>query len=165
MVAEDVVLWHEADGVATLTLNRPERLNAWTEAMEARYLDLLQRAAETPRVRAVVVTGAGRGFCPGLDMDLLAGAATGGPGWAQAQAYARDLAANCSPASMAAIKAQIYGAWHTSLEVAAGEAIRLAVESLDGPDFVEGVGSYVEGRPPAFPPLGQGTSFTSTPQP
>ena len=68
----DVVLWEEADGVATLTLNRPERLNAWTGSMQTRYLELLHRAAERPSVRAVVVTGAGRGFCPGIDLDLLA---------------------------------------------------------------------------------------------
>ena len=269
MADDDVVLWEEADGVATLTLNRPDRMNAWTGPMEARYFDLLERATATPSVRAVVVTGAGRGFCPGADMDILSGAAAEGaegltatgPGrrpktfattvpkivvaavngacagvglvqalccdirfaaagakwttafsrrglvaeygssWllprlvgtsraldllasgrvftseealelglvsrvlpatevlAAAQAYARDLAASCSPASMAVMKQQVYGAWGESLDEALRRANRLMVQSLSGVDFVEGVRSYVDRRPPAFEPLGQGTAF------
>lgn len=54
-----------------LTLNRPERLNAWTMELERHYLDLLNRTAADPSVRAVVVTGAGRGYCPGGDMAEL----------------------------------------------------------------------------------------------
>ena len=273
MPDEDVVLWDEAEGVATLTLNRPARMNAWTGPMEARYFDLLERAADTPSVRAVVVTGAGRGFCPGVDLDLLSGGDVGtpetsgltasGPGhrpktfattipkivvaavngacagvglvqalccdvrfaaagarWAtafsrrglvaehgaawllprlvgtsraldllasgrpftseeaaamglvsrvvpadqvlaEAQAYARDLAASCSPASMAVMKRQVYEAWDLSLADALAHAAQLTVESLRGPDFVEGVRSYLDRRPPAFSPLGHGTTFPS----
>jgi len=76
---EDVVLRETRDGVTLLTLNRPERLNAWTLAMEERYFDLLAEAAHDPDVRVVVVTGAGRGFCAGLDADALAGVAGGTP--------------------------------------------------------------------------------------
>jgi len=273
---DDVVLWEEADGVATLTLNRPERMNAWTGSMQARYLELLHRAAERPSVRAVVVTGAGRGFCPGIDLDLLAvvaGAASADPDVAlllptgpdahpeafaasipkivvaavngacagiglvqalccdvrfaaagarwttafarrglvaeygsawlltrlvgtsraidllasgrvftseealalglvsrvvpaeevvvAAQAYARDLAASCSPASMAAMKRQVHAAWDSSLDAAISLADRLALESLAGPDVIEGIRSYRERRPPAFSPLGEGTAFTA----
>ena len=61
-----VVLDERDGGVLLLTLNRPERLNAWTLAMEERYFDLLAEAASDPGVRAIVVTGAGRGFCAGL---------------------------------------------------------------------------------------------------
>ena len=276
MDGDDVVLWEEADGVATLTLNRPERMNAWTGSMQARYLELLHRAAERPSVRAVVVTGAGRGFCPGIDLDLLAvvaGAASADPdvalllptgpdahpeafaasipkivvaavngacagiglvqalccdvrfaaagarwttafarrglvaeygsAWlltrlvgtsraidllasgrvftseealalglvsrvvpadevvAAAQAYARDLAASCSPASMAAMKRQVHAAWDSSLDAAISLADRLALESLAGPDVIEGIRSYRERRPPAFSPLGEGTAFTA----
>ena len=76
----DVVLAAPADhGVLVLTLNRPERLNAWTLAMEERYFDLLAAAAADPAVRAIVVTGAGRGFCAGLDAEALAGVAGGTP--------------------------------------------------------------------------------------
>lgn len=271
MADEDVVLWDQADGVATLTLNRPDRMNAWTGPMESRYFDLLQRAADTPSVRAIVVTGAGRGFCPGADMDLLAGGDVDGSGgggltdtgpgrrpktfattipkivvaavngacagvglvqalccdvrfaaagarwttafsrrglvaeygsaWllprlvgtsraldllasgrvftseeaaelglvsrvvpvadvlADAQAYARDLAAGCSPASVAVMKRQVYGAWDATLPEALAQANELMLRSLRGPDLVEGVQSYVQRRPPAFAPLGEGTTY------
>lgn len=67
------VLYRREGAVALLTLNRPDRLNAWNGAMEARYFELLDRAAADPEVRAIVVTGAGRGYCAGADMDLLQG--------------------------------------------------------------------------------------------
>src|SRR4051812_16217263 len=76
-MAEDVVLYEVDQGVALLTLNRPERMNAWTGALEVRYFDLLQQAADDPDVGAIVVTGAGRGFCPGADMALLQGIGAG----------------------------------------------------------------------------------------
>jgi enoyl-CoA hydratase/carnithine racemase len=60
-----------ADGVLTLTLNRPDRLNAWTRDMEEVYFDLLDRADDDPAVRAIVLTGAGRGFCAGADSASL----------------------------------------------------------------------------------------------
>ena len=59
------------DGVALLTLNRPDRLNAWTGEMERAYFELLDDCAARDDVRAIVVTGAGRGFCAGADMDSL----------------------------------------------------------------------------------------------
>lgn len=67
----EVVQGHVADGVAVITLNRPERLNAWTQAMEHDYFALLQDCGRSPDVRAIVVTGAGRGFCAGADMNEL----------------------------------------------------------------------------------------------
>lgn len=266
-MAEDVVLYEVRDRVALLTLNRPDRMNAWTGEMENRYFDLLDEAAADPEVGTIVVTGAGRGFCPGADMDLLQGigdagglasndrarrpvtfplsvpkpliaainGACAGVGWVQtlmcdvrfaaagakfttafarrglvaeygsswllprivgsanamdlllsarvivaeeAQAlglvnrvlaperlleetlaYAADLAANCSPASMATIKAQINRHWSLDLDAALAQTNSLMAQSLRGPDFKEGVASYVEKRPPAFAPLGQGTLF------
>jgi enoyl-CoA hydratase/carnithine racemase len=71
--ATDVVTRDVRDGVAVLTLNRPDRLNAWIPAMQVRYFDLLEEAAEDPAVKAIVVTGAGRGFCAGADMEVLQG--------------------------------------------------------------------------------------------
>jgi enoyl-CoA hydratase/carnithine racemase len=56
------------DGVATLTLNRPERLNAWNDAMAAELREAMQRCDEDDAVRAVVLTGAGRAFCAGADL-------------------------------------------------------------------------------------------------
>jgi enoyl-CoA hydratase/carnithine racemase len=71
MSDSEVVQRRDEDGVATLTLNRPDRLNAWTQAMEDRYFDLLTECGADPDVRVVVVTGAGRGFCAGADMEAL----------------------------------------------------------------------------------------------
>ncbi len=69
---DDDVLWRVADGVATITLNRPERMNAWTWPMHSTFFELVDRADDDPEVRAVVITGSGRGFCPGMDMEFLA---------------------------------------------------------------------------------------------
>jgi enoyl-CoA hydratase/carnithine racemase len=59
------------DGIATLTLNRPDRLNSWTGRMHTEYRHALERAEQDPSVRVVVVTGAGRGFCAGADSAAL----------------------------------------------------------------------------------------------
>lgn len=74
---EDVVLYEVADHIATITLNRPDRLNAWTGPLGTAYFDALDRAADDPDVRVIVVTGAGRGFCAGADMDMLQGIGSG----------------------------------------------------------------------------------------
>lgn len=66
------VLWElDGAGVLTLTLNRPERNNAWNLELEFALHDLLEQASESEEVRAVVITGAGRSFCPGLDSQDL----------------------------------------------------------------------------------------------
>ncbi len=57
------------DGVLTLTLNRPERLNAFNGRMMTEIMDALERADADDSVRAVIVTGAGRGFCAGADLS------------------------------------------------------------------------------------------------
>jgi len=66
------------DGVATITLHRPERLNAWTATMNAEYRAHLQAASDDPAVRVIVVTGSGRGFCAGAESEDLAGHAERG---------------------------------------------------------------------------------------
>jgi enoyl-CoA hydratase/carnithine racemase len=264
-MADEVVLYEVRDGVALLTLNRPDRMNAWTIEMEDRYFDLLLEADRSTDVRAIVVTGAGRGFCPGADMEALTGddpsgmefgslkrrpvtlplgirkpvigaingaaagvglvqallfdirfAAAGvkmtfsfpqrglvaeyGISWVlprligtsraldllmsarvvkaeealelglvnrvvapesvvdEAMTYARTLAETCSPASMAVIKQQVYADWELSLDEARVRSAHLMAASFVGPDFVEGVQSYVQKRPAAFPPLGQGSN-------
>jgi enoyl-CoA hydratase/carnithine racemase len=71
---ERKVTRYEVDGgVALVTLNRPERLNAWTARMEVEYRAALAEADGDPDVRVVVVTGAGRGFCAGADTQALTG--------------------------------------------------------------------------------------------
>ena len=67
-----------ADGIATVWLDRPHRLNAWTGRMHAEYRWCLAQAEQNPNVRVIVVTGRGRGFCVGGDTEALAGHAQKG---------------------------------------------------------------------------------------
>ena len=259
----EVVRRSVADGVAVLTLNRPERLNAWTPAMGQAYFTMLEECAASEDVRVIVVTGAGRGFCAGADMQELQQLGEGAPAAAGASydprpqtfplsiekpilaaingpcagiglvlalmcdfrfaaanakittafsrrglvaehgiswilprligparaldlllsgrvllgdeaaalglvnravaperlledalAYARELAVKCSPASMAAMKRQVYADLERPLPDALAEANRLMLESFAAPDFVEGVASFVERRDPRFAALG-----------
>jgi enoyl-CoA hydratase/carnithine racemase len=259
------------DGVALLTLNRPGRLNAWTAEMEGDYFAALEQCANDADVRAIVVTGAGRAFCAGADMQDLQALGNGnahdnehghghthvdserraqtfplsipkpiiaavngpcagiglvqalmcdlrfaaddaklttafarrglvaehgiswilprlvGPAHAldlllsarvvlgreaaamglvnrslprervldEALAYARDLAVNCSPASLSTIKRQVHSDLQRNhITDALAEADRLMLRSFTEPDFVEGVNSFVEKREPRFAPLG-----------
>ena len=68
-------------GVCTLTLNRPAALNSFTAAMHALLLPALEAAAADPQVKVVVITGAGRGFCAGQDLNdpAMAGAPEASP--------------------------------------------------------------------------------------
>lgn len=65
------ILYDVKDGIALITLNRPDRLNAWTAAMQASVKRAIVDAAKDDTVRVIVVTGAGRGFCAGADMGNL----------------------------------------------------------------------------------------------
>jgi enoyl-CoA hydratase/carnithine racemase len=246
-------------GVALVTLNRPDRLNAWTDEMESAYFAILEECGASADVRVILVTGAGRGFCAGADMQALQAigdgavdtarvrrpqsfpttipkpiiAAINGPcagiGLVQALmcdirfgaagakfttafarrgliaehgiswmlprlvgqanaldlllsgrvllaeeahelgllnrviaperlleetlAYARDLAVNCSPASMASMKLQVYADFEKDLPEALEAADRLMLASFAAPDFREGVTSFLERRDPRFPAL------------
>lgn len=71
------ILYAVADYIATITLNRPDKLNAWTMRMEAEYRHAMHDAESRDDVRVIIVTGAGRGFCAGADMSLLAGITSG----------------------------------------------------------------------------------------
>ncbi len=71
MAVDEVVLYEVKDGVAVVTLNRPDSLNAWTPELGRKYFDRLQGADGDDEVRAILVTGAGRGFCAGADFDYL----------------------------------------------------------------------------------------------
>jgi enoyl-CoA hydratase/carnithine racemase len=249
------VLAERQGAVMVITLNRPERMNAWNNELEDLYFGFLDEAEDDGEIRAIVVTGAGRAFCAGADManlqrideaagrsvrprsrtyprmldkPLIAavnGAAAGlglvqalccdvrfcapeaklttsfarrgliaeyglswmlprlvGPGRAhdlllsgrvvlgeqalamglvdwvvpreeilqRAIAYAQDLAANCSPRSMAIIKRQARGDLDVGFEDALAESDRLMLDSFDAPDVKEGVASYLEKRPPSF---------------
>ena len=89
------VLYEVKHRVATITLNRPDRLNAWTPTMAEQLREALMRAQADDNARVIVLTGAGRGFCAGADMAGLA-ARVGGQGAMQPKhdAPTEGLAAN-----------------------------------------------------------------------
>lgn len=89
------------DQILTITLNRPDRLNAWTGDMENEVRDAIEQAGADDDIRCIIVTGAGRGFCAGADMAGLqqinpggeaADAATSGTDTASIPADAEDVA-------------------------------------------------------------------------
>lgn len=244
-------------GVALITLNRPEKLNALTPEMGVAYAAALTQAAADPTARVAVVTGAGRGFCSGADLSVLAqgpealdgfvsqttddvlptlaldvdipvvmavnGAAAGlgfvialtgdvcfaspharfisafsrlglvaeyGVAWllprmigrqraaeillsgrpldaheaervgivhaihddvvAAAMDWARDVAGNCSPASLRTIKRQLAASDTSDFAASTAESLSLMRASFRGPDLAEALLAKASGRPPAF---------------
>src|SRR6185436_19623231 len=74
-MAYEEILYDVADRIATITLNRPAKLNAWTMQMEKGVEQAMLAAGKDDDVRVVILTGAGRGFCAGADMANLDGLA------------------------------------------------------------------------------------------
>jgi enoyl-CoA hydratase/carnithine racemase len=67
----DVVTYSVSERIATITLNRPERLNAWDDDMQMQFRKRMRQAADDPEVRVIVWTGAGRAFCAGAEIARL----------------------------------------------------------------------------------------------
>ncbi len=65
------ITYEISDRIATITLNRPGKLNAWTRRMEGEVTSAIQSATADDSVRAIVLAGAGKGFCAGADLSLL----------------------------------------------------------------------------------------------
>ncbi len=266
------ILYEVEDPIASITLNRPRVLNAWTNRMGVEVKHAFAQAEKDPRVVAIILTGAGRGFCAGADLKQLQSISTGegagdrpddldadpgdpsfgddfrghytypmsiakpviaaingptagmaipivlacdirfasdqasftlafskrglvaewgvswllgrlvGPAHAldllfssrkidaqeaerlglvnrvvpheelmkTAKEYVLELANQCSPASMAIMKRQVYQQLNASLGPSEQESVKLMLESFKRPDFKEGVTSFLEKRPPKF---------------
>jgi len=72
------ILYAVSERIATITLFRPDKLNAWTARMGREVREAMEAADGDGEVRVIVLTGSGKGFCAGADMSLLAGVADGG---------------------------------------------------------------------------------------
>src|SRR5579862_3245778 len=71
------IIYDKKDRVATVTMNRPEKMNAWTPKMGAEMRTAMMDAERDPEVGAIIVTGAGRAYCAGADMTALSNIASG----------------------------------------------------------------------------------------
>ena len=69
-MAYSTILYEVEDNVLTLTLNRPDKLNAFTRDMMHELINAFDKADEDDNVRAIIITGAGRGFCAGADLSV-----------------------------------------------------------------------------------------------
>jgi enoyl-CoA hydratase/carnithine racemase len=265
-VAEAVLYEVRDSGVAVLTFNRPERMNAWGGALASGFYTHIEAAESDPDVRVIVITGSGRAFCAGADMGGLSTISTvtvesanktdvsalvaekhpyfltqltkpvvaaingsvAGMGLSQALmadvrfaaegakfttsfarrgliaeygiswilprlvgwgaavdlllsgrtffaeeaaelglvkevvpaeqlmvrtlAYAEEMAANCAPSSLAVMKRQLYADAGMAMVDTSNKAEKLMHDSMQRPDFIEGITAFFEKRPPNFPP-------------
>lgn len=90
------ILYDVTERIATITLNRPDKLNAWTGQMGVEVRDAMTAADRDDGVRVIVLTGAGKGFCAGADMSLLAEVAGGTLAGGAAQALRHEAASQAS---------------------------------------------------------------------
>ena len=145
-----------AGGVATVTLHRPERLNAFTLTMADELATVAAAADADDDVRVVVVTGAGRAFCAGADLG-------GGPGtFGDRRTRVRppgplseDIAGYPRDAGGVAVAAARQLLWSMLGAASPWDAhraeSRALVELGEGPDPAEGVAAFLEKRQPRFP--------------
>ena len=89
-MAYEQILREQRDDIVLLTLDRPDKLNAWTPQMSGELTDAIESADADPSVGAVVVTGAGRGFCAGADISAVFDAQIQGEKAAATPARTRD---------------------------------------------------------------------------
>lgn len=128
--AREFVLYREEDRVAWITLNRPDRLNAFAGSMRDDLRRAVERAAGAADVRVVVITGAGRGFCAGADVEVMSDVVARGDaetfeGYVQAGVATVQALRECRKPIVAAVNGVAAGAG-ASLAVACD--VRLASE-------------------------------------
>lgn len=75
-MSEDILLVESHDGIATVTLNRPERMNALSQALRHRLAEAFSALAQDGQTRVAILTGRGRAFCAGIDLGELGSGAT-----------------------------------------------------------------------------------------
>jgi enoyl-CoA hydratase/carnithine racemase len=127
------ILQEQRDDIVVLTLNRPDKLNAWTPRMSAELVDAIEAADADASVGAVVVTGAGRGFCAGADISAVFDAQLSGDASSAAPARVRDwveLVRSTKPI-VAAVNGPAIGVGLTMIlpfdRIVAGENAKLSV--------------------------------------
>jgi enoyl-CoA hydratase/carnithine racemase len=195
------VLFEARDsGVAVVTLNRPDRMNARGGGLAGAIHRHMDRAEAVPDVRVVVVTGTAERPARGADMgdlDTIGGADTSdetdvtkpvgerhphfvtevrkpviaeygisriSPRVVGRSAsldlllsgrtfYAEEMATLCAPSSLAVMKRQVHEDVLRNVHDASATAEKLMNESMQRPDFIEGITAFFEKRPPNFPPL------------
>ena len=89
------ILYEVDNLIATITLNRPDKLNASTSEMDKEVRHAVEAAAADDNVRAIVLTGAGRGFCAGADMSRLSKVAAGGRPGGNGRSEERRVGKEC----------------------------------------------------------------------
>lgn len=102
------ILYEVSDRIATITLNRPDKLNAWTGQMGHEVRNAMTAANDDEDVRVIVFTGAGKGFCAGADLSLLAGIIEAG---GRADGAARALGHQASGQDVAGVPPDFQGTY------------------------------------------------------
>ena len=93
----DTILFEVSDGIATITLNRPEKFNAYTPQMGVDIVDAFERVRGDDDARVVILTGAGKGFCGGVDLEILKQSQMGGAQKGSAPALGSEAFVNSFP--------------------------------------------------------------------
>ncbi|SEO02329.1 enoyl-CoA hydratase/isomerase family protein [Pseudomonas sp. NFACC39-1] len=117
MSQNNLITYHQENGVAILTLNRPEKRNAMSDAMRAELVELLEGLRGDRKVRALIITGTGKGFCAGGDISGMQArmeadpAVVGFNGWERQQGvhYAASLLLNLPIPTIAAVNGAAAG--------------------------------------------------------
>ncbi|MDN2568175.1 enoyl-CoA hydratase-related protein [Aquibium sp. A9E412] len=125
---DNAILLETRAGVATLTLNRPDKMNALSHAMWTRLTELVETLSADPAVRVIVLTGTGAHFCAGADIaefDTLRASAAGGRAYEAANAAAFAALRNAARPTLAAIRGTCFGG---GFGLAAACDLRLAAQ-------------------------------------